>query len=502
MKIRTIVILTLVMIMISAFTFSLYANAQKYGGTLNYGLLDEPKTLSTFTAQNVVETVIISQIFEPLVHVNREDGSPDARLAKSWDISEDGKTYTFYLHENVKFHDGQQMTADDVKYSFDMANDPKYPRKQIALEFVTSIEVVDDYTLRIHMDRADSVFLNNLFNIDVVPSGSDEDTRIGTGPFKFVSWEEHENVVLERNEEYWIENLPYLDRVVYQMIPDEDVRIMRLKRGELDFIQSIAPEKRSELDDDPNIDLHRPNPAYSPPVQLAFIRLTDHPLNDVKVRQAISYAIDREAIKRASFDELDVVATSMPPDHSFYNPGQREYIPRDVDKAKELLQESSYDGETLRMEYFNDLGRTQALVMQNSLREVGINISLNRINIPQLSTKLFESGDYDIIIAGTNPLPNPHDLLVHPFLKMHGVAMGTDTEIPELYDLASEARSIADEEEFKMKLYELQELIAEMQPGLVIGGQRLAAAATVDLKNFVADPLMRHTFLTEVWLDR
>src|SRR5579863_1885991 len=215
-------------------------------------------------------------------------------LAESWDVP-DPRTYIFHLHHGVKFHNGQTLTSRDVKWTFDSLLQGKIrSTKSAVYKYIDHIDAADDATVIFHMKEADATLLWNLSDgaMGVVPYGSgDEITQhpIGSGPFKFVSAETDREVVLERNPDYWGEKAK-LERVRFAVVPDETTQALELRKGSGDVaINSLTPDTVVTLARDPNLGVEK-----GPGTRLAYMgfNLRDPILKDVRVRQAIAYALD------------------------------------------------------------------------------------------------------------------------------------------------------------------------------------------------------------------
>jgi peptide/nickel transport system substrate-binding protein len=323
---------------------------------------DEPKgelivSLSTFpnsiyppnAAERNADNVG-TQIFEGLTWVD-DAGTMTPALAESWEISEDGTEYTFKLREGVKFHNGEDFDAQDVLTSWEAGKDPANAYAY-DVERTTSVEVIDDYTVKLTSAAPDPLFLRFLAQSwAIIPTDyfnevgleGIEENPVGTGAFKFVEWVEGDRIVLEAFEDYWDEGLPKVARLVFRPIPEEATRIAAVQTGEIHIANRLPPDEAQRLLGVENVQVVRyPNDRV---FYISFNNLTSGigtPIEDPLVRQAMNYAVDRQAIIDALFNGYADLSTGfMTPGNLGYNADIEPY-PYDPDKARELLAEAGY----------------------------------------------------------------------------------------------------------------------------------------------------------------
>jgi peptide/nickel transport system substrate-binding protein len=302
-------------------------------------------------------------------------------LAERWEIP-DPLTYVFHLHHGVRFHDGRPLTSRDVKWTFDSLLTGKiHTVKTAAYRFVDRLDAPDDFTIVFHMKEPDAALLWNISDgaMGIVPYGSRDEVSshpIGSGPFKFVSAETDKEVVIERNEEYWGEKAK-LARVRFAVVPDATTEALELRKGSADLIinASFPPDTVLTLEREPSLAV-----ASAPGTMLAYLgfNLRDPILKDVRVRQAIAYALDRRPmIEYLWRGEAQPARSVLPPQSWAYNGNVPQYN-HDPDKARELLDAAGYrevNGVRFHITMktsINENTRLMAAVMQQQLREVGI----------------------------------------------------------------------------------------------------------------------------------
>jgi peptide/nickel transport system substrate-binding protein len=305
-------------------------------------------------------------------------------LAERWDVP-DPLTYVFHLHSGVKFHDGRPLTARDVKWTFDTLLLGKIRSTKAAVyKYVDHIDAPDEHTVIFHMKEADATLLWNLSDgaMGIVPYGSGDEITlhpIGSGPFKFVSAETDRDVVIERNDDYW-DGPPKLARVRFAVVPDETTEALELRKGSGDItINSLTPDTVVTLQRDSHLTVER-----SAGTRLAYLgfNLRDPILKDVRVRQAIAYALDRRPMIEYLWRGLAQPAKSILPAQSWAYNGDVPAYDHDPEKAKHILDAAGYPEVNgvrfhITMKTSTDANtRLMVAVMQQQLHAVGIALDI------------------------------------------------------------------------------------------------------------------------------
>lgn len=359
-------------------------------------------------------------IFDRLV-IRDSDFNYHPSLAEKWEVSEDGLTWKFYLKENVKFHDGSELTAHDVKWTLDTIKDPETGSPaQNDFEPLTEIVVEDDHTVVINLEDP---FPNMLFRLSSTPAGimgkdsydkyGDEygsKYAIGTGPYKLKEWTQGDKIVLEKNSEYdwgpeFMENngVPQIEEIIMKIIPEENLRLMELEVGNVHIVRDLTPTMIETIEDNDEIEIFT---GGAPRLGYLAYSTDKEPFNDVRVRQAINHAINKQEIVDHVFRGFAEVAHGyLPPilAEEYYADSEKDGYDYDVEKAKSLLKEAGYEDGlkfTLSAENASNYGRI-AEVLQAQLREIGIETEI----------QMFESTSYsDMLQEGNQEL----------FLRMYG----------------------------------------------------------------------------------
>ncbi len=354
---------------------------------------------------------VARNIYSTLVRLGYEgDLNVHPDLAESWDISEDGKVYTFHLRPGVKFHTGQEVTAEDVKFTFERLYDPELAspaqmfgvyivgamdKAEGKVDQVDGIKVIDDYTIEFTLSEPYGAFLAELVTPSLGILSKEEVEKwgddyavhpSGTGPFKLADWVRGEKLVLEANEDYY-EGRPALDGVEIIIIEDEATGILKFENGEIDAYE-LPSADLERLSADPN---WKDQILRVPALDTYYYQLNNFspPLDDVRVRKAIAHAIDRQAILDTIIKTGQPASTVLPPGMPCYNPDIAEYE-YDPEKAKELLKEAGYeDGFTLSCVQRSQSDIVDAIVAQ--LAEVGITVEQEMVE---------RSAFWDIVYKG------------------------------------------------------------------------------------------------------
>ncbi|WP_052344324.1 ABC transporter substrate-binding protein [Bacillus ndiopicus] len=431
-----------------------YKNEIKVGLDVDATKLD-PRLASDSSSKRVTEVV-----YNGLIRLNANlEAMPD--LAESWE-NPDELTWIFNLRKDVKFHDGEELTAEDVKYTFDTILDPAFQSNSLALfSPITSVEVIDDYKVQFNLSQPYAPLLSYL-EIGIVPkhlaeadSESLTTKPVGTGPYKFESWDKNNKIVLTANKEYW-NGAPKTDKLVYFIIPDNSTRVASLESGDIDFIHS--PLSASDVErmrgNKDFVTEEKEGVGYT---YLNFNMKNDKTA-DLKVRQAISHLIDKETISKAIYRGMDKPAKSplIPASWAYSDDvPDFEYSP---EKAKELLKEAGYEdtngdgiveknGVDLEIElstHTEDPNRIQVVeYLQNELSKNGIKTSVTTTEWSTFSNNMME-GKYQVALLGWLNLFDPDRATYNQFHSSSGNNYGKYNN-PKVDALLEEGRKTNDQ---------------------------------------------------------
>ncbi len=351
--------------------------------TITVATSNDALTLDPYMLSETPTNSVNFNMFEGLVFFDSELNIMPG-LAKSWE-AEDDTTWVFYLREGVEFHNGEEMTAEDVKFSFERAkNHPKSQQKSSVAD-VESVSVRDKYTVEIKTTYPAPVLTRKIQSIviyskDYVEANSDQylqNNPVGTGPYMLESWNKDEEMVLTFFEDYWREK-PEVDRAVLRPISNPATRVAALLSGEVDVLIDLPVQDMEKVENAEGV-----NVISIPDTRLIFLGMNyqEGPFADKRVRQAVYHAINEDAIVEHVMNGHAYPASQLSPDFVFGHDPDLDRLEYDPEKAKKLLAEAGYpDGFTVQFDssndrYVNDGQIAQAVAIQ--LARVGINVELN-----------------------------------------------------------------------------------------------------------------------------
>ncbi len=403
------------------------------GGTLTLAVRRDLVIMNPLVGTRSTEQAIRDLMYDALLGIDLK-GNVQPKLAERWEISRDGKVYTFYLRRGVKFHDGREMTAEDVKFSMDYTMNPKngaYGNSKLAL--IEKVEAVDRATLRVTMKKPSPSFLFSLTDIrsfpvvqkGAVPEGVDKPSRFppGTGPFKFMEWQPGQRIVFERYDDYWGQKA-FIDRLILRPIDDDTVRITALRAGDIDMIERTPHEWVKQILDGKLKGIAFTGSPYAGFRRLRF-NVPEPPFNNKKLRQAVAHAIDKTEILRAAYFGFgEAVDQDYPKGHAWYIDG----VPSpayDLAKARLLLKEAGYKGETLDiMVARGERDEVEAAMLQAQLKKIGMNIKLEVLESGSYTSRI-RSGRFTFYFGGgsfdADPSSTYQYLVCEPDLKKRGL---------------------------------------------------------------------------------
>jgi peptide/nickel transport system substrate-binding protein len=479
----------------------------KMGGTLKAAWDAEWVSLDPHLSSAYSSFAVLANVVEGLTTF--DDAVKLApSLAESWEQSEDGLTWTFKIRQGVKFSNGREMTSDDVKFSFERIINPELGSGRVNScgGADATFDAPDATTFRITTTSSNGVLpitIAGAAGCAIVANESvGEDGQIvvpiGTGPFVIQDVVGTTSMTLLKNPDYWQTGLPYLDEIDIVVIPEASSREAALLGGEVDWIMSPAPQSYEALKGNADVVV-----GETPLLQYSYmgVNTTRDPLSDIRVRQAMAYAIDREQICAAGAFGL---CTPIEGPTSPGSPWYFDYAPygRDVEKAKALLAEAGFaDGFDLELMPTSTYEETvrQAQVVQQNLAEVGIRAT---INAPEWSQwlELEGGGNYDVYLCGWIGLTDA-DLYYYLQHRTGEVFNFTGFSNPEFDSLVDEGRSITDFDQ-RYEIYsQANKLLVDEAPYIYFYSPVGLRAYKPFVKGFVTRPDLLNQ-LWNVWLDQ
>jgi len=369
--------------------------------------LEPPHLDPTAGAAAAIREVTYANVFEGLTRID-PNGEVLPDLAESWTISDDGKVYTFKLHTGVKFHDGADFSADDVKFSLDRARAENSVNAQKQLfAAIDKVDVVDPATVKVTLTHPQGSFLYNMgWGDAVIVSPKSADTNkekpVGTGPFKFGNWAKGSSITLLKSDHYWGAPV-FLEKVEFRIVPDAAAAVPALLSGDIQAFPFFDPDSVSQVKDDPRFKVVV---GATEGETILSINNKKPPFDKLQVRQAISYALDRKAIIDGASAGLGLpIGSHMSPANKYYVDLTGRY-PHDVAKAKELLKEAGLENgfkATLKLPP-TTYARLGGEIIASQLRDVGINLEIIPVEWAQWLDQVFTKKDYDLtIVSHTEP---------------------------------------------------------------------------------------------------
>lgn len=376
---------------------------------------DDPDFLDPHHATASISFQMILNMFEGLF-IPQTDGSLTEGIAESYEVSDDGLTYTFTIRQGVKFHNGEELTMDDVVYTFERLMGLNGGEKlSNNFDNVDSIEAKDDTTFVMTLKEPNSNFLYSLTALQsaIVPASNDgkhNDHPIGTGPFAFVNYSPGANLELEKHEEYWQEGLPHLDKVTFVFQSDDQAAVMNLLADEVD-LTGVPWHRVAEVEGNYNVTHQNNNSSL-----IITFNQDKEPFNDVKVRQAISYAMNKQDIIDSVFSGYATPTGSnmSPAMGDYYLDGLQDVYKQDVEKAKELLAEAGYpDGfkTKLTVSSHNEIYSNIAQIAVENLKEVGIDVEIEVVEWGIWLERVYAGRDYEMTTIDLTGRPSAYEVL-------------------------------------------------------------------------------------------
>ena len=380
------------------------------GGSVVYGMTQDLASLDPHVDTDAGTRDVVFNLYEGLVKPTSDGGFIPA-VASDYTISDDAKTYTFTLRDGITFHDGTPVTIEDVKYSIDRYAEIQGESSAFS-SLVDSVEVQDDKTLVVNLKESYSEFLP-MMTIAIIPKSNEDPAGnpIGTGPFKYVSYTPGQNLELEKYDGYWQESVPSLDSVEFKFIADVDTAFVELQAGTIDILKYLTSAQAETLGDDYNIVQGSMNLVHAMYLNSAY-----EPLSKTEVRQALCYAVDRDAINNFIFGgKSHIIGSHMIPAMSkYYEPEAETVYSYDPEKAKELLADAGYaDGFDLEITVPSSYSQhvDSAQIIADELSQVGVNVTLNQVEWSTWLQDVYKGGNFQATVIGFDGTLAPSDWL-------------------------------------------------------------------------------------------
>ncbi|WP_116389837.1 ABC transporter substrate-binding protein [Cupriavidus taiwanensis] len=397
------------------------AEAPRAGGTLTTIIQPEPVILTSALNSAAPTGFFSANVFDGLIEYDNDFKLKPA-LAQRWDISKDSKTLTFHLRPNVKWHDGKPFTSADVKWTLENVWKKLHPRNQILFGKVTRVDTPDALTVVLQFSEPSLAVLSSLNSngAQVLPKHLYEGTDIlnnpynnkpvGTGPFVFKEWSKGNYIVLERNPDYWDKGKPYLDKIVFKVIPDASARAAALEKGEVQYapFNPVPLKDAQRLSQLPSLKLETRGYEWLSPWLFMDVNIDRPYFKDVRVRQALAHAIDLNTLNKVVWFGFGKPAVSpvVSTLGQFFNPSVPKY-PYDPARAEALLDAAGLkrgaDGHRLKIQidylpYGDDYKRSAEYIKQ-ALKRVGVDVTVRTQDTPTYTKRVYGDRDFDLAVV-------------------------------------------------------------------------------------------------------
>jgi len=488
----------------------------KEGGTFVEVSFADAENLNPILSVDTSSAENHALIFDSLTEIHGDTLEVIPELAESWEISDDYLTYTFHLRDDVTWHDGEPFTCQDAEFTYEMILDEELnsPRRTDLADVLTpeQITCLDDYTLEFQLSSVDVTFLcckmYGILPYHLLGEMTAEELNvaefntnpIGTGPFIFKEWVKDDHLLHVANEDYW-GGRPCIDQYAYKIVEDWTAMFAQLQTGEADYAGIEAAMWDACLADETlncyEVDqfgftfyIYNLDPEVTPLFQ------------DVRVRQALLYALDREAIVEATvFGHAEVANTVVPPISWAYNPDNEPVYPYDVEKAEALLDEAEVidrdgdgvrelaDGTPMSFKLWTNAGNTEReaaiAAMQEFWREIGVEATLQTEEWGAFLSRLTETFDFEVLLVGFSWDIDPDQKAMwHTDSYPDSFNMSKYSN-PELDEILDAALQTTDVEERKELYFQMQEIVAEDLPNVILYFRKVLFGVNKRVKNMI-----------------
>jgi peptide/nickel transport system substrate-binding protein len=483
--------------------------AVKTGGTLRVGMQSDPGGLDPYLSSATALWHVVEHIYNRMTRI-APDLSVQLELAESIEVSGDGLDYTFKLRPGVRFHNGRELVADDVVYSYNRLVDPAVASTNASdLASMESVTAVDATTVQMRLKNPDAALLANLAGQStiIIPrevveeNGDLAQVAVGTGPFKFIEYTPNTSVILEKNPDYFETGLPYLDGLELLIASEDTSRTTAVTTGTVDMIE-YAPLRDIDtiLSQDESIVLVGDSNTN---IRMLGFNLRRAPFDNVLVRRAIGMVIDREAVLGpAVFGKGTPTAGFFPAE--FWAALPIEIPAVDVEGAKALLAEAGFpDGFDTTITSWSEYSflNAAAIVIQEQLKQIGINAELSLVDTGTMLSQVYEEHDFDMAVTGDSAYVDPNSILFNNFRTGEGGNF-VGYSNPEVDPLLDEAIRITDQAQRADLYRRAQELILADAPWVNLFIANQFEALKTYVKGYEHIATGSNLFIRKVWLDQ
>ena len=499
------------------------AEAVTRGGTLTYARYADSLLLDPVFNDANVDIWILTNLYDTLLQPTADGKDVQPGLATEYSVSDDGMTFTLKLRQGTKFSDGSPITVDDVKWSLDRARNPDNHIWGFTLEGIDNIEVKGSDTVILHLKHPDPTLTSALatFNSAIMPQklyeaapGATEEEKakafaehpIGSGPFMFESWQRGTEMVIKRNPYYWQmgedgKPLPYLDEVRFVVIPDDATRILKLQAGEVDGAEFIPYARVAELKNDPNLDME-----LFPSTRVQYLTVNVRPtlkdgkpnvLADPKVRQALNYAIDKEAVAKIVTFGIGKPMVSFMSSATPMAVNNGPVYPYNVEKAKALLKEAGV-AEGTEVSCMGLAGNADETAILSTIQAMWAQVGV-KLNVEYLDnatrTARYRAADFQMRVAAwTDDIADPSEITSYFAYFPNIESLHGGWQDKKVDDLFVQSQKEMDKAKRAEMYKEIQQTYIEAAPIMFLYESPYPVALRKQVKGFNQIPLGNNIF--------
>ena len=510
------------------------AAGQKRGGTLTFSYQPEPSALSTISTTAVPTALVSTKIFESLLEYKGPQLQPIAGLAQSWTTAADGKTHTFKLRNDVKWHDGKPFTSADVKFSVEKLISPYHSRGKVYWGELDAVDTPDAHTVVFKLKKPVPYFLKAfqpsespilpkhlLESIDTSDAKSVRQAEfmqkpVGTGPFMFKEWKKGSHITLERNPNYWKKDRPYLDQVIFRVIPDGAARAIALETGEIDLapMNGVPQADIARLGKLKHLQLSNQGAEGLGPLLWLEVNLREKPLADKRVRQAISMALDRKKIVDIIWYGQGTPATGPIVSANPWYDKRLKPFEYDLKKANQLLDEAGYKrgpgGVRFKItQHFTPYGESfvrLAEYTKNELRKVGIEVETQSADMGGWLKAVYTDWSYDMTNNFTHNYSDPAIGTQRAFVSSNirkGASFTNSMgyKNPRVDELFEQSAIEIDEKKRAAQLAEIQQILRDELPVIFLVEIAYSHLFNKRVHGLITNGITMYSNWDSVWVD-
>ncbi len=455
------------------------------------------KTLDPHAANDGYSARVFNQIYDPLMK-QTADLEVAPALAESWEFKSDTEII-FYIRKGVKFHNGDELKASDVKFSIDRM--VASPSVKSYFDKITEVTVIDDYTVSVKTSEPYAPLMFNLAGTygsivseKAITEAGDKynENPIGTGPMKFKEWAANDHVTVVRNDDYW-RGTPKATSITIRVIPEDSSRTIALQAGDVDFLQATPAVDVARIMEDDSL---KTETYLSQSAQYIGFNCKKAPFDNVKVRQALNYAVDRQTIVDVVLEgKGQVISTVLAPDMPGAN-NEIDYYPYDVEKAKSLLAEAGYpDGFTASIMVYGDANNKIGQLVQSDFAKIGVELNVELTEFGAMLEYL-NLGEHDMYTLSYGAAGNPDSTFSNVYHGSSSSASGNRSYYsnPEVDKLIDEARVTMEWEDREPIYQKVQELIMQDAPIIPLYSEQKYYAMNANMEGYTISKNAKHDF--------